>query len=605
MALMAWFPLTKDMHNYGVSDVTLTTSTAPTFAAEGKLGGSLCAGGTSTVSAEQNAKIMNNDAISVCFWVYVDAPEGDKNKRAMFFGNNERRQYSIFQYPTCNDLHWSWYSYDAEGNGTASASNILYGVLPSYQWTHVAVTYADKISTIYINGEEAYVAENRVINNYSYEFETTYIYGCNYRKLCDFRVYNNGLTANEVKKISQALVFHMPLTSEGVGNENIIRESQTFRSGGDGWYIHSDWKYSVDDEGFAVLSCARTGATTSIWNRIYPLRYIQAAEFPKGVTVSFDLKVDDFSALDSLNAKRIIAVNTYNASDTRVGYKEDFYLDTLERSGDMVDGEWIRYWTYLPESVFATANTSPTTVPDRTITYASITFQLVRNGSIHIRKIKYEFGDTVTPWCPNKEDDINWGISTAHDISGYGHNGIKTDIATVLDDTPRYLESTSFNGDTSMIKFTDLNLHPLLNGDFTISFWVKSNDAGQRSMYFSGYGFTTYKAFMIDKQVNERIRIYWGGAPDIGTTMVIPDNEWAFITIVRNQSNLKGYVNGVLYYNRDHDFDIANLDPNTIYGIGCDSRPGTIAYNGLMSDFRIYTTALSEDDILELYNERR
>ena len=87
--------------------------------------------------------------------------------------------------------------------------------------------------------------------------------------------------------------------------------------------------------------------------------------------------------------------------------------------------------------------------------------------------------------------------------------------------------------------------------------------------------------------------------PNTTTVITSPSvNEWHHFVMIGDGSTNKLYIDGILY-------GIAKtykgITGNTIIINGWDN--GTYyKTNGYISDFRIYSTALSADDIKELYN---
>ena len=73
-------------------------------------------------------------------------------------------------------------------------------------------------------------------------------------------------------------------------------------------------------------------------------------------------------------------------------------------------------------------------------------------------------------------------------------------------------------------------------------------------------------------------------------------NKWNMITMVRDGTNELYYVNGDLKKTIE-----AKSMPTGTYRIGSWNGLTSQNYYGLMSDFRIYATCLSVDDIKELY----
>lgn len=146
-----------------INGYVLKNGSAATFVENDKFGKSLAATAACTgfvYPAKTNAEIFNSDFCSIAFWIYVPVEAADSNpNNLIIFGNDSigpstpyyTRKYSLFQYPTCNDLHLSWYNTDSS---SMYASFVLTGVLPSYKWTHVCLTYdGTKGVYCYINGE--------------------------------------------------------------------------------------------------------------------------------------------------------------------------------------------------------------------------------------------------------------------------------------------------------------------------------------------------------------------------------------------------------------------------------------------------------------------
>ena len=209
MALQIWLPLNGTTKNQGLLG-ELTVS-SPTYV-DGKLGKAINTGAIK-MSAEQTAQVLNNDEVSIAFWVYVNAETGSTTNRAMLFGNestdaNNNRKFSLFQYPTCNDFHWSWMN---DESLCTFENGVLIGALPSYKWTHVAVVYKNPTIKVFINGTLKHTATGKVSNSSSFAYDTQVIYNSQCHYFNDYRVYNNAISEKEVHKLSKGLVVHYPL----------------------------------------------------------------------------------------------------------------------------------------------------------------------------------------------------------------------------------------------------------------------------------------------------------------------------------------------------------------------------------------------------------
>ena len=188
-----------------------------------------------------------------------------------------------------------------------------------------------------------------------------------------------------------------------IGGRNLALQTKDFKTGSEFWSIGSSFTKSVDEEGFTVLSSIRKGATGATWDRAIPHRYIPVAEMYRGVTVSFDFMCDTVSELDP---GVIIALQIYNKSGNRIGWYESANIKTgtgLKLSAPLEDGKWIRVSAYFSEDVLKTTS-SGTQISKADVSYTSVSLQLVKNGSIHYRRFKMEYGNKATDWTPAPED---------------------------------------------------------------------------------------------------------------------------------------------------------------------------------------------------------
>lgn len=221
----------------------------------------------------------------------------------------------------------------------------------------------------------------------------------------------NGLNTdakNEIGKVAQSKVDGLD-----VSGRNLALQSKDFTSGEQYWSINSNFTRSVDSDGFTVLSIKRSGAGLE-WNRAIPHNYIPVEEMHRGIIVSFDFMCDKVSELDR---GCICALQTYNSRGGRIGWHEsqDILSGTqCKLSAPLSDGKWIR--VQIP---FSEGNLKKNYGNSDAVAYASVSFNLVANGSIHFKKIKIEYGNKATDWTPAPEDYLpqaslvsNWTTNT-------------------------------------------------------------------------------------------------------------------------------------------------------------------------------------------------
>ena len=219
---------------------------------------------------------------------------------------------------------------------------------------------------------------------------------------------------------------------------------------------------------------------------------------------------------------------------------------------------------------FTAANTwqkfSLTFTPDADTQYICYCFTVVGTSggtnTFKIRNCKLEKGSVATDWTP--------GV-----------------IQKYTSDTPKYQVSTEFNG-TEMI---EAPWNPSGTSSFTIAGWFYHNSG--TTYYAAKNTHNTYICledgrFFIYPATGSAYVGYW-----TNTT-----NVWQHIVLVHDaiEAKLKLYVNGLFVDEVITDGTVYNSD---ILDIG--GRQGTAQYNGNISDFRIYATALSAEDIQALY----
>lgn len=601
MGLQVWLPLNGSLENRGLNPMTFSYAGGSTGLAtntNGKIGSCFERTSKQGNCIRSSANLLLDNDFSMACWAYVSGTEASAN--GLVTNHNHStcsgagitvRQVSTSDFRiSCNTGYKTDRTYHTY-YGTTNIAN---------KWAHLGLTYSRsaKQLKLYVNGVVEYTLNN--YDNYAvsnpidiFNWSTGYYTASDYKTLCkmnDVRIYDHCLSQKEMKEISKGLCLHYTLNNNGCGQENLVAGSATF----DGWSIASGWTKAQDTDGTTYIKFSRTGATANAWTRAIPTVKLNPNDYPNGITVSFDFKVTDLSAL---NHKCIVALQIYKSDGTRIGWNEPNNT-SFTNYDRIVNGQWVRIARHFTQTDLLRISTSGYTTAD--VSYTMISFQLVQNGEIFIRKVKAEVGNTMTPWTANSADAFY--NSTEFDSSGYRNNAIPID-ATIkhLSGSPRYTVYTKFDGSTSGLKIDNTaQIVPVLNnGIFTISFWVKHDVSSNREIYFGN--FDASADFNLERTAGNVLRFYWNASPDLtmtGTTM--SDTNWHHVVVIRNGSSVKGYIDGVLKY--DGTATISSLSFDGSFRIGRDTRTGSTAFGGGMSDFRLYATALSETDVKELYN---
>lgn len=587
--LCLWLPFTDGTtKTQGLIQDGITTGVTPTFINDGKLGKCLNQGQID-MNADTSAKILNNQELTICFWLYVNAEEGSTTKRGMLFGNNsiddnDNRKFSLFQYPTCNDLHLSWMN---DSKNTTFFQSFSNGVLPSYKWTHVAITYENPKIAIYINGK-LFRTGYGISNSSSFAYNTRVIWNNAYRKLNDFRIYNECLSPRQVKEISKGLVCHYPLGEiDGkIGGRNLLQHSSlvgeqlmcyTIDS------MNSVTTKSYEEEGYHIVT-----PSTGNGNNGVGFKYTDFTSLgiKQGDTITFSCDIKGTSDTHS----PFIKIHFSAKAASHIWYGVDS-VNSVGVGFIPLKNKWQRISVAF-------------TIPD-TSEWTGNNMWLAIHGNfesdLYIKNLKLEKSSTATPWTPAPEDDSSFYDNVIYDTSGYNNNGSVTDSTypTWSSDTPRHKGSYMFNGNKQFLKFQN----PISSAfaEFSISCWVKftnvtneTNDAICTMRSGVGTGVALFRIrnnFRFDDNAFTTFSEY-----------VIPQNTWLHIVVTRSLSCKKLYINGILKQTTNTVGDMKLI--SNVGTIGASSQKGdnlSNYLNGQLSDFRIYATELDNKTIEELY----
>ena len=187
------------------------------------------------------------------------------------------------------------------------------------------------------------------------------------------------------------------------------------------------------------------------------------------------------------------------------------------------------------------------------------------------------------------------------DYSGNNYHGTNMNTTWTTDRYGNPGKALAFNGSNSGVKLNN-GYPPVFNGSLTFSCWVYFNDDSRGILFGS---FNTDHNVNFEKHTDFRLRIYWNNNErDLYTaTGVVSAGSWYFVTFIRDVSagSFRICVNGQEV--ETYSGTGSNITPAGPFYVGRDSRTGTTVLNGKMDDVRIYGRALSDTEVLALYNE--
>ena len=217
---------------------------------------------------------------------------------------------------------------------------------------------------------------------------------------------------------------------------------------------------------------------------------------------------------------------------------------------------------------------------------------ITTNGSLF--QPVYGSDDGLVLYAPLSETG-----STQYDRSPYGNDGAVTG-ATCNSTNGKYGNGCYFDGDDKIDIVYDASLNPDV---FTVSVWAKVD--GGAGTYRSPItsrdapiekGYTLYAS---DTNIWE----FWMGRSTTWSKIYGPAvvlGEWTLVTATYNGTTQHLYVNGVLA-----NSSTSTYTPNTLYptriGAGITEGEGSFYFNGSIDEVKIYSRALSEDEIRTHY----
>lgn len=434
------------------------------------------------------------------------------------------------------------------GNGSTNTfATITSGItFTTGTWYHLCGTWDAKNKKLaaYVNGELVKERTSTLTSYNDISSTIDLVYGGSWN-INDFRFYDHCLSPKEVKEISKGLVLHYPL-NDAACSKNLAS--------------NTDWERTSSTEYMKILDSYQDAGT---------------GEY----TFSCEMKV----------AAGTPSINIYYADG---GYtrKYKYSVSDIYTNG-VSNGKLSQQWQKVVCKLTFSTETADSTVMPHISTY----YTYGSGAIVSVRNPKLEKG-----WNPNPIY-TNSSYNTVYDCSGYQNNGTISGSLSCSTDSSRYKISTVFDGISSKI-INDSFPTSIVSGtnSFTICGWaycIKGNS--YYPLFHIGYNYRTATGICLHGE-GSRIE-----GSDINGTRIdntygsgYSNEKWVHQCIVYDGTTIKRYLNG----NSTPVQSIAcpgfKSDNNTLSVGGFWGVP----FKGYLSDFRVYATALSVEDIKELYN---
>lgn len=594
MSLRVWLPLRGDLINQGLDDITIINNSGASISNNGKLGKCYSFDGVDDwIQWPINKIDYGNKPLSLCCWFKSDKIKTDGCIIDIAADLCLRYSYNS---NTVKFSYWRVYGTSSARQGDTQTTSMSFD---ADKWHNIIMIFDNITNMIYIDG----VLQN-TWQSKSQEYWVPLL-GSSYNRLSigksagstswigglvnDVRIYDHVLSPKEIEEISKGLVLHYKL-DQNLNELNNCYSSPTFntsstnggwshwgQSGSSGTYgQNTDSQYIFDKTNTYSHWWANASTATGHY-----LLYQSPAFGGGSRSIQAILKEE--------NSTPITEDIVYPAWNARSGGAPNHIWTSITPLGN-------GFYLCKCENVNQDGSNN------------LIGFYLTPGYKVYISEA----------YCENDReicsDIFSQNILTIiYDSSGYQNNGICNSIQ-VSNNSPRYTLSSIFNGTNSYIKVTDNNWFGQNLQEITINLWAKSAAwAGTRlfSCTESG-GFNTeagssgYLRFPVYVCTNEAQTSYAYKydsqelkISDLSTT------DWNMITFVYNHEGTKTYINGELHHTYFNISYGIHFNTSARLFLGCEAN-GANAYqpwfNGQESDFRIYATALSAEQIKELYD---
>lgn len=580
MSLQVWLPLNGNLNNQGLANVTVTNYSA-TVSNDGKIGKCYSFNGSSSyikVSLPSNMTTLKNT--TTCMW--IKKTSGNHAGGGISHNGDYYACCTLFggRWQFVNNNKWTYYpnSYSVDS-----------------EWHHFACVVDNSKIYCYVDGSLNYSTDIGITlmelnpNINFIEIGADHPGGDEWLGgyINDFRIYDNALSAKEVKEISKGLCLHYPM------NDFYAIPLYSNKYSGlsaDGCADSSNFNFRAIDNGKAFnYSLSYTGTGSNTWRSIAFPNF----SFTAGKTYDYSCKVRCNKANAALFFR---ASRVYN----------DWTTNAVNVSN--ADRKWHEY--HLKQTINSTFTRDGSTItcnPCLEFYSASLdTSGTVFTYDIDIKDVQVVESDADVPFIDNNVNNSN----VLADTSGLSNSTTlpQASSPTYYQNSPRYEGSYRFNGSSQFIvcptttKITD---------ELTVNLWgymstwngngrlISCTEAGGWNLEDGGSGYINFPLAAGGAYRSCTSSVKWSDL----------SSGWHMFTATYDGKTQKLYIDGVL--NKEltsfsTKTPITYNSSNTIF-IGAEagssmSTPEGNYFNGCISDVRMYATALSASDIKELYD---
>lgn len=603
--LCLWLPFTDGTtKNYGLTNMDVVDYGTSVYD-QGKLGKCRSFVGNGYLQLSNAFGIESGKDFSCCYWIKE-------------ISNNILSKFRVVY--QCGNLIIGHYGNKFDIYSITGNTLDLTYVCDTTEWVHCCMTYqsSNNTVTIYIYGVKCSTSQPKNLTGLS---GTTALIGKRSSEtylfegyLNDFRIYNTCLSPRQVKEISEGLVCHYPLgeVDGKIGGRNLIKNGKGNVKAG----FFKNFPTVTDEYGEFTLKSKKTYKGIILDGFVYECR-----DYPVGekYTWSYDIMYTAWNFPTGSNRGELWMGQRYvNApsGETATGAWRGVTQHNLPVVGQ--NGCELNKWYHVKQTVTIPQQASSNVGQQGIISFYNSNANVEASFTARLKNVKLEKSSTATPWTPAPEDDASFYDNVIYDTSGYCNNGSVTDSTcpTWSSDTPRYKGSYAFNGNK---QYVNCGTSTMIEGqeEITINCWAYMDDWTKfNARLFSCTEGGGYNTEGVNNSIKFALNIYItsdkskydytstiGGYS--GIKLLDMASGWHMITCVYKASVGDAiYLDGKLYEKKTYTSYGIHFNKYSYLFLGGESSGVnciTPYFNGKLSDFRIYVTALSDSDILELY----
>lgn len=421
---------------------------------------------------------------------------------------------------------------------------------------------------------------------------------------CDLRIYDHVLSVKEIKELSKGLALHYPLNDPNINSYTNLVSNETnypgvspsFYNGATGVYGYGNsnvYRTSIIDENYPEKKIVKVYCSTETAS-INP--YVYFLNFSPGTigvskTISFDIYPHSPNKTNG-----VLYFYTYSSDlcdsticNETTGQKGSCLNSSTTLAISLIQDKWNHIICTITKTVDNT-NNGWGFCPVVNANYTS-------NGTDYwlFKDVQITTTKSEMPYIYPQTSNIM--TTSVFDNSGHNIDGTVYGNIYVNENSPRYKRSYQVIDNGYII-------YPLPHLQvFTYSLWFKRNRISHSNREMIGTG---WYGTSIELNPNNTLtfKTYTNTEFNVVSLITFTSTDtWYHLCLTRNLSgDIRIYVNGVFDNGRTHEN--SNQINYTSYNAELFRYSNeSYQFQGSISDFRIYGTVLSNDDILALYNK--